>query len=218
MRILDWDGTLLSDTYWILRRNDSEHLTSLLVANTVTGAASLFRRDLLQTALPFPPPVDRPYHDHWLAICAAAAGGLTYLDRPTYDRVRHPGSVTAGTRHAEILREASGAEALKAVPAERGGPALRRDLASIYRDGYLQAAQFARIAELRLGGRIARRRRRELERFAAADSDRFGPLWLGLRSLRRLIGRNETLGRERALAAAILWRRRAGRRARRGAR
>lgn len=216
MRILDESGEVISDTYWILRSNRSDDLTSLLVANTVTGAASLIRRELLETALPFPPPVGEPYHDHWLAVCALAAGGLAYLDRPTYDRVRHLDSVTADTGHARALRE------MRAGGRASGGPPPRRqerarDLASIYRDGYLQAAHFARIVAIRLGERIDRRRRRELERFVAADSSLPAPLWLAARSLRPLIGRDETLGRERALAAAILWRRRAARRGKRAA-
>ncbi len=215
MRILDSHGKVVSDTYWILRRNCSDDLTSLLVANTVTGAASLFRRGILDTALPFPPPFGEPYHDHWLAVCALSSGGLAYLDRPTYDRVRHLDSVTAGTRHAQALHEMGGGSS-----GEGSGPRSAepppRDLAAIYRDGFLGAAQFARTAALRLEGRIDPRRRRELERFADADSSLLGPLGLGIRSLRPLFGRNETLGRERALAAAILWRRRAGRRARRG--
>jgi Glycosyl transferase family 2 len=212
MRILDESGEVISDTYWILRSNRSDDLTSLLVANTVTGAASLIRRELLGTALPFPPPVGEPYHDHWLAVCALAAGGLAYLDRPTYDRVRHLDSVTADTGHARALREMrAGGPAPGTPPARRERV---RDLASIYRGGYLQAAHFARIVAMRLGDRIDRRRQRELERFMAADSSPAAPLWLAARSLRTLIGRDETLGRERALAAAILWRRRAARRGR----
>jgi hypothetical protein len=212
MRILDQSGDVISDTYWILRSNRSDDLTSLLVANTVTGAASLIRRGLLEAALPFPPPVGEPYHDHWLAVCALAAGGLAYLDRPTYDRVRHHDSVTATTRHARALRELSAGDGPPPTPPADSPPP---DLAAIYRDGYLQSAHFARVAAMRLGDRLDRRRRRELERFAAADSSPVAPLWLAARSLRPLIGRDETLGRERALAAAILWRRRAARRGRR---
>jgi hypothetical protein len=216
MRILDEAGEVVSvsDTYWILRNNRSDDLTSLLVANTVTGAASLIRRNLLDTALPFPPPVGQPYHDHWLAVCALAAGGLAYLDRPTYDRIRHLDSVTADTGHARALREMRAGDGDPSAPPE-APPA--RDLAAVYRDGYLQSAQFARVVEMRLGDRIEPGRRRELERFAAADSSLLAPVWLAARSLRPLVGRDETLGRERALAAAILWRRRAGRLGRRAA-
>jgi glycosyltransferase involved in cell wall biosynthesis len=51
----------------------------LLRRNIVTGATVLFRRELLDQALPFP----REWvHDEWLAIVAAATAGVTVLNRP----------------------------------------------------------------------------------------------------------------------------------------
>ncbi|MGH3672045.1 MAG: glycosyltransferase, partial [Pseudonocardiaceae bacterium] len=47
VRVIDEDWRVISNTYWTLRRNNYRDLLSLLVANSVTGAASLFRRDLL---------------------------------------------------------------------------------------------------------------------------------------------------------------------------
>ena len=55
MRIVARDGGLISHTYWSRRLNNHTDLLSLMVANYVTGAASLLRRDLLDDALPFPP-------------------------------------------------------------------------------------------------------------------------------------------------------------------
>ena len=201
MRILDEHGELVSDTYWILRRNRCDLITSLLVANTVTGAAALFRRQVLDDALPFPPPVAEPYHDHWLALCALARGELAYLDRPTYDRVRHLRSVTAGTAHARALRRLQGREL------DGEGIVVAPSARATYRDSYLQLAQFARILEVRIGDRISPSKRGALRRFVSADRSLSGPLWLALRSLRSLLGRNETMGRERALAASLIWRR-----------
>ncbi len=135
MRILDEHGRLLSDTYWILRRNSWDDVASMLVANTVTGAASMFERSLLEDALPFPPPIGEPYHDHWLALCALALGELSYVSRPTYERTRHLESVTAGTRHAETLRAmrdgteaAAAAGPAAAARAARPGRGLARRL------------------------------------------------------------------------------------------
>ena len=114
-RIVDRDGRLLSNTYWSRRRNNYTNLASLLVANTVTGAASLFRRELLELALPFPPRHGSPYHDHWLAMVALATGRIAYVDRPLYDYVQHRGAAlgharanAAGPRVARLgrLREA----------------------------------------------------------------------------------------------------------------
>jgi hypothetical protein len=208
MRIVDGEGTEISDTYWILRRNNWEDIASLLVANTVTGAASLMRSSLLADALPFPPPIGEPYHDHWLALCALAGGEIAYLDRPTYDRTRHLESVTAETRHAQALREmAAGetaaarrtrrslAERLRSRPGGRGS----------FQSRYLLLAQFARVLELRLGDRIPAPKLRALRRMQGARRSVGAALWLGLRSLRPLIGRNETMARERVLLGGVLW-------------
>ena len=64
-------------------------MLSLLSANCVTGAASLFPRDLLDDALPLPPAQFMHYHDHWLALTALALGDIRYVARPLYDYVQH---------------------------------------------------------------------------------------------------------------------------------
>ena len=89
---------LLSNTYWSRRRNNHTNLASLLVANTVTGAASLFRRELLELVLPFPPRHGSPYHDHWLALVALASGRIGYVDRPLYDYVQHQDAAIGDAR------------------------------------------------------------------------------------------------------------------------
>ncbi len=88
-RIIARDGEEIAGTYWSRRRNNHTDLASLLVANSVTGAASLFRRELLDRALPFPPAQFAHYHDHWLALTAHLTGGIAYVDRPLYDYVQH---------------------------------------------------------------------------------------------------------------------------------
>ena len=59
MNLVDEDGKLLSPTYWTERRTNHTNMTSLMVANTITAAASLFPRRLLDYALPFPAPLGR---------------------------------------------------------------------------------------------------------------------------------------------------------------
>lgn len=222
MRITDETGRVLSDTYFFLRRNSFDDIISMLVANTVTGAASLFRRELLEAALPFPPAAGDAYHDHWLALCALAVGEIAYLDCPTYDRVRHTSSVTANTRHAAALRAAADGDpsALRSAARRRlrprfpaiPGPRAWREL---YFGRYLPLVQLARVLELRVGSRIAAHRRRALARVADAERSPAAAAWLAARSLRPLLGRDETLGRERVLLAAVLWRRSAALAARR---
>ena len=92
MRIVDEAGAVVSDTFWRGRRNNYTDLASLLLANTVTGAASLFRRELLDLVLPFPEPVGDPFHDQWIAAVALATGSIAYVDRPLYDYVQHGGA------------------------------------------------------------------------------------------------------------------------------
>ncbi|MGI8726522.1 MAG: glycosyltransferase [Solirubrobacterales bacterium] len=93
-RLVTGEGVVLSDTFWTARRPRSSDLASLLVANQVTGAAALFRRELLEPALPFPPDPGGLYHDHWLALCALVSGGIRYVPRVTYDHLRYDDSGT----------------------------------------------------------------------------------------------------------------------------
>lgn len=93
MRIVDAGGGVVAESYWVRRRNNYTDLASLLVANTVTGAASLFRRALLDRALPFPERIGDAYHDHWLALVALLDGGIAYVDRPLYDYVQYRDNV-----------------------------------------------------------------------------------------------------------------------------
>ncbi len=60
--------------------------------NTVSGHAALLRPEVLADALPFPP---RLFHDWWLAIRAAAGGGVVYVDRPLVQFRRHCNAASA---------------------------------------------------------------------------------------------------------------------------
>ena len=88
-RVVDESGRVLSDTYWRYRANNYTDFTSLVITNAITGAASLFRRELVERGLPFPPPHGDIFHDHWLALVAMATGEIRYVDRPLYDYVQH---------------------------------------------------------------------------------------------------------------------------------
>jgi len=221
MRIATTEGEILSQTYWYLRRNSCDDIASMLVANTVTGAASVFRRTLLDVALPFPPGNRHEvvYHDHWLALCALAGGEIAYLDRPTYDYARHPGSITIRAQ-SEWLAPPQGMAARVRLRWRRMTRRIRMrndrpSWRSIYLGRYRLIRQLAAMLELRLGNHIAADKRRDLRRFAAAESSPVAQLWLLGRALRPLIGRNETLGRERVLVGGLLWRRSSLKRARR---
>ncbi|WP_344754181.1 glycosyltransferase [Gryllotalpicola koreensis] len=69
---------------------ESRHaLDALLRRNVATGATVVFRRDLLEKALPFP---SEWVHDEWLAIVAALHGGVRVLREQTVDYRQHGGN------------------------------------------------------------------------------------------------------------------------------
>jgi glycosyltransferase involved in cell wall biosynthesis len=203
MRVLDAEGRVASDTFWTYKRNNWRNVASLLIDNTVTGAASLFRRSLLDLAMPFPPPMEGAHHDHWIAQVALVTGRIAYVDRPLYDYVQHGAAATPLHPSTERAPAAAG-------PRDRlaeGQLAYFKDLCRI--------ALSARVLRMRTR-RVARPpARRTLRRLARLSGPREPVAWLALRALRPLIGRNETLYSERSLLKAISWRRLAARRTRR---
>ncbi len=202
-RIIAEDGSLLADTYWASRDNNHSNLLSLLVANAVTGAASLFPRALLHDALPFPPAQFAHFHDHWIALTALAAGEIRYIDRQLYDYVQH-GAATLG--HANATRMVSLRD--RATSLRRG----LRERIRLWRMHYFvdvcRLLQFTAVLEMRGGDRLSARQRRTLARFAAADRSVTPVLWLALRGAYELVRRRpQTLGAEWMLAQALWWRR-----------
>jgi hypothetical protein len=206
LRLVDRDGRVLRDTLWRGRANNHDDLASMLVANTITGAATLFHRRLLDVALPFPDTPGFQFHDAWLSVAALASGRVAYVNRPLYDYVQHPGAVfgdvTHGPRRPRAVRPSN--------PLTRWRAA--------YFHGYLGRAAQAQVLLARLGPRIDRRKRRTLERFVACDRSAPPLAWLALRAARCLLGRTETLGSELGLAAGVAWKQVTAAIARRGVR
>ena len=93
-RLVDTSGAVLGTTDRL-----SADLGQLLLRNQVSGALVLFRRSVLDLALPFPGATDIAIHDHWLGVCAAAMGRVVVEDVRVQDYVQHAanvlGSVTA---------------------------------------------------------------------------------------------------------------------------
>ncbi|MBS0344169.1 MAG: glycosyltransferase family 2 protein [Proteobacteria bacterium] len=132
--------------------------------NLVTGAATLFRKRLLESAVPFP---DGWVHDEWLGIIAAAVGRVDVIEAPLLDYRQHGGnqigasrdSFTAkvrkalasrGNTHAERARKAEqlldrlGALSAPGLDAKR--EKVRGKLAHQRFRAALPAARLARIA------------------------------------------------------------------------
>jgi glycosyltransferase involved in cell wall biosynthesis len=204
MRVVDERGRLESPTFWNARRNNASNFSSLLLANTVTGAASLFKRSLLDDALPFPTAPGGPFHDHWLAAVALAGGRIEYVDRALHDYVQHSES-TLG--HASATR---GYRPSRLIEARHPGRTMRR-VAEHGRRTYVtnswRLALMAQVLELRLGEDMTAAKRRTVRRAARLSGPREPMGWLAVRSLRPLAGRNETMGIELSLLTAALWRR-----------
>jgi glycosyltransferase involved in cell wall biosynthesis len=190
-RIVDRDGAVISPTYWTGRKPNEGDLASLLIANTVTGAASLFRRDLLRAALPFPELPGSPYHDQWLAAVALARGEIAYLDRPLYDYVQH---------EAAVLGHVGDGGATEPAPGGRGAR---------WRSAYEEETRRVVLMAEALGRRCEPlpdpTRRRDLGRLQTLERSPASLAWLTARAVRHARGRTETAGAERTLLAGLLW-------------
>ncbi len=201
-RVVNSDGELISDTYWGKRRNNHTDLLSLLVANSVSGAGMLFRRELLDRALPFPPPQFAHFHDHWIALTALSLGEVVFVDRPLYDYVQHGQAALGHTAANRMLGFRERLGSLKREPRER---------VRMWRLHYFVDVSrlnvCATILKMRCGAGMASGKRRALERFLRTDGSLLALANLWRRGARELVGRPETLGAEWMLAYAFTWRR-----------
>lgn len=191
VRRVDADGHVRAETLWEERRNNNDNLASLLISNTIVGASCMFRRELIDYAVPFPSGPGWDFHDHWLALVAMALGDLAYVDRPLYDYVQHPRAILGRTA---------------ATSAGRAGGGLLDRWRSAYFWLYRQREFYAQVLLARCGAELTRRKRRALRLMVDAERSPLGFAWLAARPLRALVGRNETLLIEPMLLRGILWR------------
>ncbi|MEW6208607.1 MAG: glycosyltransferase, partial [Acidobacteriota bacterium] len=208
MNIVDAEGHLLANTYWTTRPNNYTNFASLILANTVTGAASMFRRELLDYALPFPERIGEAYHDHWIACVALALGEIAYIDRPLYDYVQHQSNIIG---HFAPARESFAKKTWNLIARPGGARELiLRNLGqwrAIYFYDLLRLKMLARVIELRCGERLSEEKKKILRRIARLDDSLASETWLTLRSFRNWGRTSETLGAENSLLRAIVWRR-----------
>ncbi len=194
-RLVDRTGRVLRETMWERRANNSTNIASMLIANTVTGAAALMRREVVERALPFPDSPGIEFHDQWVALVALACGELAYVDRPLYDYVQHESAIlgkVAGERR-------EGRRGWLHVPR-------MREWRAAYFLGYVPGQVRAQALLHRCADRMTAPKRRALARYVASDASPASFAWFVLRPLRALAGRTETLGGEWELAPGILWR------------
>jgi glycosyltransferase involved in cell wall biosynthesis len=212
MNIVDAEGRLLSNTYWTNRPNNYTNFASLLMANTVTGAASLFPKWLLDYALPFPERIGDGYHDHWIACIALAIGKIEYIDRPLYDYVQHQSNVIG---HVAPEREKLVKKFFKLPRKPRG---LRHIIARaisrwftvsrwrpIYFSNLIRTQLTAQVIEMRCGEQLQEEKRKILRRIARLDDSLLSQMWLTWRVLKNIGRTSETIGTENYLMKAVIW-------------
>jgi glycosyltransferase involved in cell wall biosynthesis len=87
MRVVDDQGTVLRDRF--LPAPTSLTACGLLLMNCVSGTSLKITPGVRASALPFPAPTLRGWHDQWLAAVAARTEGLTYVDEALVDYTQH---------------------------------------------------------------------------------------------------------------------------------
>jgi glycosyltransferase involved in cell wall biosynthesis len=128
-----------------LTRGDA--FATLMRRNLVTGATVMLRRELVARATPFP---NGWVHDEWLAVIAAATGGLRLLPEPLIDYRQH-GRNQIGARRPTLgdklakLREPREPRATSLVARTQALVWALERLGDAVRPGALEAAR-ARLA------------------------------------------------------------------------
>jgi len=204
LNVVDEAWHLVAPTYWTTRANNYKDFDDLLIANTVTGSASMMRRELLNVILPFPPQVGLLFHDYWIACVALALGHIDYVDRSLYDYVQHSRQVIghfAPSRPNLRFR-------LRNSRHFRTALARRR---ALWRDAYfgdvLRTAVVAETILARCGNQLSPERRRSLRRMATLDSSLHSVTWMVSRAIRSYRRPNVTIGMERQFLRGASWRR-----------
>jgi glycosyltransferase involved in cell wall biosynthesis len=183
MDIVTREGKKLSSTYWTTRRNNFTNFETLLFSNTVTGAASVFRADLLLDVLPFPEQLGA-FHDHWIASVAMARGELGYVDRPLYAYTQH-GSNVLGQCLPDPIRLGSGTRRLlrSVVAGLKARGEAREDLRALdhrFRNDLSRVVMMARTLAMRAPD-AARSRQAVMRRFSTFDRSLAGLAWEGIK-------------------------------------
>lgn len=144
--------------------------------NLATGATTIFRRDLLRAALPFP---TEWVHDEWLAIIASATGGVDVVEEMLIDYRQHGGN-QIGARRETFM------EKIQKAFAARGDTHLKRAvkaeillrrltiLGTAVRPEFLEQAQ-SKLAHQRFRAKLpAHRLARIIPIFREAMTGRYG--------------------------------------------
>ncbi len=104
MRVTDARLRVLSDSLWRFQKSDpgsGSALNRLLLQNCATGCSMMINRTLRDLALPIPR--QAMMHDWWLALVAAAFGGIGHLPESTLLYRQH-GENDTGAKKWSLVR------------------------------------------------------------------------------------------------------------------
>lgn len=171
-KVVTEGGHVQSESFWVNRRNNYTDLSALMVANTITGASSIFRATLLQEIMPFPKPIGHVFHDHWIGLVALFKGKINYIDRPLYDYIQHAEGVIGHNYNEWSGLKSAARDMLRALPrrkemAGRAAIFMKQSLADY--QFVLQKVMFARTLLLRNPGAAALKRT-AVQRFAQFET------------------------------------------------
>ena len=91
-RIIDGAGHLIAPSFFATRHTRTGFLKNIW-KNSYIGCCMSFRRELLQTVLPFPS--DIPMHDQFIGLMAERRWHVELITRPLIDYRRHGNNVSA---------------------------------------------------------------------------------------------------------------------------
>jgi glycosyltransferase involved in cell wall biosynthesis len=199
-RVVDEGGSVLSETFWSTRENNYTDLPSLMVANTITGAASLFRASLRPDVLPFPKQVGPAFHDHWIGLVGLLKGGIGYVDRPLYDYVQHTTGVIGHNHYKGTGVLSALATLLRAFRRPREVTTVAAQLLKRAADDHIFVTQKVVLARTLLlrNSNLPPEQRAALERFTRFDTSLRAALD---EKIAAMIARRHTLNRE----GLLLW-------------
>lgn len=205
MRLVDDNGTVIADSVWTSRSNHNTDLEQLLLLNTVTGAASMVRADVLaERMLPLPPGTAASYHDQWLAACALSIGRIAFVDRALHSYRQHDANITGW----QVPRLADGLPGLPglakyALGFDQDALAHKQpELDHITEQETRRIAQFATVLLMRNHDLMSPELIQRMSRLTTAERRLWPLVRLALEG-----DRQETAGAERRLLAAALLRR-----------
>ncbi|WP_374302947.1 glycosyltransferase [Paracoccus sp. (in: a-proteobacteria)] len=104
--LIDANNALLCNSMFRKeRRLKTTRTRTLLYVNNVTGMTTLFRKDVMEAALPFPRQAALYFHhDLWIALVASALGRVVLVDKPLVRYRQHGANVVGAIMAPQSTR------------------------------------------------------------------------------------------------------------------